>query len=523
MRTVLIAVNIVVLAMPLAALGVFRIYDTELVRRTEAELVAQATYVSELYAQRLAATAGDEVSTIGTTGEKRWPMDPESGLRPIPVELRLSLDDARPPAEDARDTLLTARAAEIAAGREISETLRRAQRILLAGIRIVNPDGVVVGSTRGELGQSLAHREEVKRALAGEFVSFARERVSDSPVPGIESISRRTKIRIFVAMPIVVEGRIVGAVVTSRTPISLQKAAYDNRWTFSSLFLGLLVGVIIISLLTSVGIARPIRRLRDKVRALSNPSESLEMPAHPRTQELAELTRAFQDTTQSLRERERYLQTFARDVRHEFKTPLSSLRGAVELLNEHIDEMSPERRDKFLGNLMQDVARLESLTQDLLELAQADVAQSTDESCLVVDALARATRDDVELDARVPADLAVRLPVDALESVFRNLLGNVAMHGAGRATLTAEVRDDEVVLELEDTGPGFTEEMLGEATEAFVSTAKSKGGTGLGLSIVRGYVQAHGGDVEVTNREGAVVRLVLPRAEPDESESATVE
>lgn len=521
LRTVLIAVNIVVLAMPLAALGLFRIYDTELIRRTEAELIAQIAFADSLYRHHLKRHLADEsldLGTIGRAGDVRWPVDAESGLRPIPNELKLSLDEIRPRAEDAQPTGEQALPAESAAGAAVSSTLRDTQRVTLAGIRIVNPDGVVVGSTRGEIGMSLAHREEVRRALNGEFVSFARERLSDSPVPGLDSISRRSKIRVFVAMPIVLETRrggtdqIVGAVVASRTPIGLQKAVYDNRGIFGFIFIGLVMVVLVISLLTSFTIARPIRALRDKAQALADPSEPLESTAEPGTEEVEELTRTILATARSLREREQYLQTFARDVRHEFKAPLSSLRGAVELLQEHVDTMETDRRDRFLSNLLQDVDRLEALTQDLLELARADVAKATDETSRVAEVLERVTREDVELETDIDEGLAVRVPADDLEAMLRNLLGNVALHGGGEAALIGRREDDRVVLRVSDSGPGFDAEMLERATEAFTTTARGRGGTGLGLSIIRGYVDAHGGEVELANRDGAVVTIWLPAA-----------
>jgi hypothetical protein len=89
---------------------------------------------------------------------------------------------------------------------------------------IVDHQGIVVATSRGELGLSLAHREEVVRALAGERVRILRVRISDEPAPPLEAVSRGNRVRLFVALPVVHAGRVLGAVVLSRTPVELQKA-----------------------------------------------------------------------------------------------------------------------------------------------------------------------------------------------------------------------------------------------------------------------------------------------------------
>ena len=75
----------------------------------------------------------------------------------------------------------------------------------------------------------------------------------------------------------------------------------------------------------------------------------------------------------SLQQRTRYVRDLARSISHEFKTPLAAMSGTLEVLGDHLDDMSPEERRHFIDNLAGDVVRLESLTQRLLELARADM------------------------------------------------------------------------------------------------------------------------------------------------------
>src|SRR6185437_5390568 len=115
-------------------------------------------------------------------------------------------------------------------GAHFSPLLRRSQRYSLAGVRIVDPHGIVVASSHGELDLSLAHREEVARALGGEVCSLIRERLGEETEPPLASISRGGRIRVFLGMPVLEGGRVLGAIVLSRTPIDIQKAVYLNRF-----------------------------------------------------------------------------------------------------------------------------------------------------------------------------------------------------------------------------------------------------------------------------------------------------
>ena len=88
-----------------------------------------------------------------------------------------------------------------------------------------------------------------------------RERISDEPPPPLESFSRRTRVRVFVALPVAYQDQVLGAVVLSRTPMSFLKALYRNKFLFGVFFGVLILGVVTISLLTSFTISRPIQAL----------------------------------------------------------------------------------------------------------------------------------------------------------------------------------------------------------------------------------------------------------------------
>src|SRR5439155_39005 len=122
--------------------------------------------------------------------------------------------------------------------------------------------------------------------------------------------------------------------------------------------------------------ARPLPRGARGERAARGEQGAVAPLARPITREVARLSEAVATMARTLEERADYIRTFASQVSHEFKAPLTAIQGAVELLRDHAATMSAEERDRFLENLAADAQRLERLVRRLLELARAYVAEA---------------------------------------------------------------------------------------------------------------------------------------------------
>ena len=174
-------------------------------------------------------------------------------------------------------------------------------------------------------------------------------RVDEEPTPPIKSISRGTRVRVFVAMPVIEGDRVLGAVLLSRTPLDLAKALYQNRLYLLGGGTVILLVVCVVTALTTLLVTRPVKALiRQAQQVTRGEKGAVPIPlANPGTYEVDLLSKALAKMSATLEGRANYIRTFASNVSHEFKTPLTSIRGAVELLKDHFADMSPEDRGTF--------------------------------------------------------------------------------------------------------------------------------------------------------------------------------
>ncbi|WP_239014175.1 sensor histidine kinase [Archangium violaceum] len=513
------AVGLGTLVLALLGLVLVRVYDDQLIRQTESELIAQGVVVSEVYRDLLREKVGTR--DYGLSRVAPWPFPTAKGshLRPILPSLRAS-DEVLPPAEGPPDSAIPAEPLARQAGDQLAPLLIHVGRSTLAGIRVVDLQGVVVASSASGLGTTLMAREEVQRALRGELRSVLRRRIADPEDAPLASLSRDTGVRVTVVLPVLEEEKVWGAVVLSRTPMTFAKAVYADRWNLTATGLVLLGVVALMSLAAAALVVRPVRALVRQTRAIAaSAPEGFEPVARPVVQELAELSESLAGMATALRDRNQYIRSFAANVSHEFKTPLASIQGAVELLRDSADSMSPEQRERFLSNIDADARRLTRLVQRLLELARADslVARpSRTEVAPVLEALAERGRAQglaVEVGAVSPG-LTLGLPAEVLEDTVWQLIVNASQHGGEgvRVRLEADAVPGEgrgwVVVR--DDGRGISEANRARVFDAFFTTARERGGTGLGLTIAQSMLRAFGARLELlpTEEKGTAFAVV---------------
>jgi len=533
--SVFFAVNLLIFLLPLGGIAILGLYESELIRRTETELYMQGAFVASIYrTELLKRLAEDEapggqgplLSNYGlAVRAPRAPLNNSEDLwTPVEPSLDIARDRILPPAPEALQPDAPADALALMAAEQVTPILMSAQKVTLTGIRVTDYRGVVVASTRTDVGRSLLGQEEVRRALRGKHASVLRQRVGEGPTPPIDSISRGSGVRVFVAMPVIEDDRLLGAILLSRTPLDLSKALYKNRFYLVTGGAVILLVLCAVTALTTLLVTRPVKALIRQAEevTLSNKAAVAVPLSRPGTYEVDLLSKALARMSGTLEKRANYIRTFASNVSHEFKTPLASIRGTVELLKDHFTDMSPDDRSNFLHILEQDADRLTMLVRRLLDLARAEVAQPSSEQTRVAELFDRVARrfrsDGLKVTVEVSPEMQpVAMAPEVLESILSNLVDNARQHGSPNVNvhLSAHQQNDGerdlVLITVQDDGPGVPESDRDRIFTPFFTTARKTGGTGLGLSIVQALVVAHHGDIALEKSlSGARFQLRLP-------------
>ena len=534
LSTLLLAVNLILLIAPLSGVFAMRLYESALLRQTESALLSQTAFIAASYR---AALERNRTSSLDGGGLSH-PVDPAFAVdtskgepwRPRPPVLDLARDKPLPPAPVPRRTPSPTHWLPEAVGKDISPVIVEAHRFTLSSIRVLDHRGTIVASTAENVGRSVAHLPEVERALRGEIVSLLREKEEFAEGQrGFNAFERSSGIRVHVAAPIILDNRVVGGVLLGRTPSTLRNALRSKVRIFIVGGVLLAVMAMALSLFLVATIVGPVSRLIHQAKLVADGRRSGIRPLrYPVTADIAELSEAVVAMSNTLETRSAYIREFAANVSHEFKTPLTSIQGAVELLRDHAASMDEDRRARFLDNIAKDSDRLARLVTCLLELARADVMQpgGAGESrlgALLLD-LQRHYADlgqsfgieradtDTGIGARGEEDIRVAMDGDNLASVVRNLIDNALHHGKGEPRLVIEPATAQVRLRVIDDGPGVSPANADRIFSAFFTTDREGGGTGLGLALVKTLVEVHGGQIRLADRaEGCEFVVTLPR------------
>jgi two-component system sensor histidine kinase ChvG len=358
-------------------------------------------------------------------------------------------------------------------------------------------------------GQTAQDYREASQALRGDNGSAVR---SDPQTGGLV---------INVAVPLHRYKQVLGAVMLSTGNREIEEELRTVRLELLRIFGVMLLVTVLLSLYLASTIARPIRRLAAAAQRARGRGARIEIPdVTARSDEIGELARSLREMTDALWRRMSAIESFAADVAHEIKNPLSSLRSAVEtaaLLDD------PVKQRRLMAIVQDDVERLDRLITDISDASRLDAELSRLElSPTDIGAMLKAlvdmhdtTRSDgaARLVLDLPADPPGRgraLVVPGIESrlsqVFLNVIANAVSFSPADGEIRIRAASDgrAVLVTVEDQGPGIPEDKLTAIFDRFYSErpAGEKFGThsGLGLSISKQIVEAHRGRIWAENR-----------------------
>jgi two-component system sensor histidine kinase ChvG len=350
---------------------------------------------------------------------------------------------------------------------------------------------------------------EVQQAFTGQQASVVR-------------VNARGETIVSVAVPVQRFRVVQGVLLLSTQEGDIDAIIASERFALLQVFLVAAFVMILLSLLLAGAIAGPVRRLAEAAERVRWGTKSRqEIPDFTaRSDEIGHLSGALRDMTRALYNRIDAIESFAADVAHELKNPLTSLRSAVETLPLARSEESQKR---LMSIIQHDVRRLDRLISDIsdasrldAELARAD-AEPVDMARLLEAVSAVANERRLEHDPLITlsveksakgGDAFLVIGHDSrLGQVFNNLIDNARSFSPPDepVRVTLRRRRNEVEVLVEDSGPGIEPDALDRIFERFYTDRPEQGfgqNSGLGLSISRQIIEAHRGTIRAENRLG---------------------
>ncbi len=322
-------------------------------------------------------------------------------------------------------------------------------------------------------------------------------------------------------------GALMSATHTRVLSVEADTARLEGRmWTSVLVALGAAVG------LALLGAAVLAQRMTRSLDVLSSAAAAVaagkfrEPIVVKSRDEIGSLARSFNTMVGQLRQIEEARREFFATVSHELRSPLTSIRGAAELLREGVPGPLNDKQKRLANIVSVSSGRLLRLVNEILEMSriQAGLVELDRSSLDLVELVDRAVEElhplaseaTVTLECeRIGANFTYCGDVERLHQVIVNLGSNAIRFSQPGGRVVARVIDagPEFELQVEDTGVGIPADALPHIFDAYRQAHRERGGTGLGLAIVRGIAEAHGGRVTVESREGKGSRftVLLPR------------
>ncbi|MBB4688872.1 sensor histidine kinase [Amycolatopsis jiangsuensis] len=282
----------------------------------------------------------------------------------------------------------------------------------------------------------------------------------------------------------------------------------------------ILVLTVVVTGLASIRLIRPLHALTGAAQRM----EAGETGARVRVRgkdEIARLARAFNDMAEAREQLENARKAMVSDVAHELRSPLATIRGWLEAVQDGLSRMDGE----LVASLLEEAVHLQHIVDDLQDLALADAGalrvhpEPIDANALLAQLAsahaARAAESGLRLSVPPMADPAITADPVRLRQALDNLVSNAVRHTprGGSVAVTGRREGDEVVFEVTDTGEGIAtadvEHVFDRFWRADPSRSRASGGSGLGLAIVRNLVEAHGGTATARSAPGRGTTFTL--------------
>jgi len=331
-----------------------------------------------------------------------------------------------------------------------------------------------------------------------------------------------------------INGKNKGYIIVSEIANDILVAVDERKNFILRTVLSVALVIFIFSVFLNKYILKPIRALVQYTKAIREKEESvdkLEKFLTRRKDEVGQLSRSLNEMTKDLYKRINVAETFSSDLAHEIRNPLTSLKGASEVLDNTSDI---EKRKKLLKVIDHDVERIERLITDYSQMLKDEASLSRAKMTKidlshVINSVVEDFNNDlsnsnknIKINVNQTNLNGSKLHVlgveSKLEQIIANILDNAVSFSPSNSQISilCNIKKNEVQLIFEDEGPGFDKNNINKVFNRFYSNRPEKFGehSGLGLNIVKNIIELHGGSIEALNKDGlkkgARVEVLLP-------------
>ena len=393
--------------------------------------------------------------------------------------------------------------------------------------------GVVPARGEGHGARGRMRREARDADRSGDVMGDVMEDLAQAcchPSAGLSLLDEASGSKGRRVIRLTSEGRVIGVLdADARVPRGRFEWAFVSHLAFYTLA-GILVMILVacgLGYIVAGRLSRPVAKAVERTKRICRREYDLE-PAKPSgIREMDDLTRGVEELGRSLAEQERLRQRLMTDVVHELRTPLTVVRTQIEAIADGVWEASPER----LALCVSEMERLSGLIRDVESVtrmegeAVAVTPEPVDLSAFlssVLDAFRPLfERSGVALRQSLASSLYAEVDEDRFRHVMDNLLSNALRYTPKGEWVEVRLlrREDEAVIEVQDSGSGISPQDLPHVFDRFYRTDESRarvtGGRGVGLSIARAVVETHGGTISVESEigVGSCFTVTLPAIE----------
>lgn len=357
-------------------------------------------------------------------------------------------------------------------------------------------------------GKDFSRWTDVARTLRGEYGARSTR---DNPIDPSTSV-------MYVASPIIIKGKVAGTLSVGKPTRAARQFTEKSQRKIKLAAMVVLAFMIVSSILLSGMITRPLHKLTEYARAVRD-RKKVALPVFWAT-EIAELGSAFEEMRDALEGRQ-YIERYVHTLTHEVKSPLSAIRGAVELLKE---DLPAEQQKRFISNIEIESERIGAIIEKLLLLsaietkktiAKTDRVNAMEFMKSIYQAFLPAL-ESKKLRLEISGDTSVTFDCDSflIRQAVANLLQNAIDFSPEASTIKADisVSGDNLIIEIIDSGTGIPEYAIDKVYDHFYSLKRSDTGkksSGLGLSLVKEIALLHNGIIEVNNAPACGTKATL--------------